>query len=296
MKIQKKIPLKDWASWKVGGPAEYLCIPSNLEELKQAYTWAREKKILITPLSGGTNVLISDQGISGLVILLNKLNSIEVKQESDHIFIEALAGASKGQLFKIFSQHQLAPALFLCGLPGDVGGGVVMNAGVSYDIQPFEFSQIVHWVEVLCDGRMKNFKKEELVWKYRSCKGFSGIIYKVGFKWHLKKLEDFHKKVRVINRKRLSSQPLNHPSCGSVFVNPPNEKAGRLIEKSGLKGFKIGGAEISDKHANFIVNKNKATALDIHNIICHVQKTVKEKFDIQLETEIKYLGLWKENG
>ncbi len=292
MEIQKNTPLKDWTSWKVGGLAEYLCFPSHLKDLQKACVWAHEKKIPITTLSGGTNVLISDQGIPGLVIILNKLNSVKVQENKDEIAIQALAGASKGQIFKIFSLYQLAPALFLCGLPGDVGGGVVMNAGVSYDIYPYEFSQIVDWVEVLNDKQLQTFKKEELIWKYRSCQGFTGIIYRVGLKWPNQKLENFHQQVRTINRKRLSSQPLNHPSCGSVFVNPPKEKSGRLIEKAGLKGFKLGGAEVSSKHANFIVNQNQATALDIHQIICHVQKTVKEKFNIQLKTEVKYLGSW----
>ena len=296
MEIQKKILLKNWTSWKVGGLAEYLCFPSNLKDLQKAEAWALEKNLSITILSGGTNVLISDEGISGLVIILNKLNLIKTQESQNQIFIQALSGVSKGHLFKIFSQYQLAPALFLCGLPGDVGGGIVMNAGVSYDIHPYEFSQIVDWVEVLCDGKIKKFEKEELFWDYRSCQGFSGIIYRVGFKWPNQKIENFHQQVRAVNRKRLSSQPFNHPSCGSVFVNPPNKKAGRLIEQAGLKGFKLGGAEISDKHANFIVNKNQATALDIHQTICHVQKQVKEKFNIQLKTEVRYLGSWDTEG
>ena len=292
MEIKKNIPLKNWTSWKVGGFAEYLVQPSNLEDLQKSISWANEKKLPITPLSGGTNVLVSDKGISGLVIIMNQLNKVEVQEDSNQILIEALAGTSKGELFKIFSKYQVAPALFLCGLPGDIGGGVVMNAGVSYDIHPYEFSQIVHWVEVLSEGNIKRWNKEDLTWSYRSCQGFSGIIYKVGFRWPREKLENFHSQVRTVNKKRLSSQPLNIPSCGSVFVNPPNEKAGRLIEQAGLKGFQFGGAEVSNKHANFIVNKNHATALDIHQIICHVQKQVKEKFGIQLKTEVRYLGLW----
>ena len=295
LEIQKQIPLKQFTGWKTGGLAEYFCLPKNLNELKHACSWGTKQKLPITVLSGGTNSLISDQGIKGLVISLKQMQSFEIKKDEDHIHILSLAGTPKYQIFKFFSELKLAPALFLCGLPGDIGGGVVMNAGVSYDVQPYEFSQIVDFIEVLpfSGDHLKTFKKEDLQWNYRSCTGWKeGIIYRVSLKWPHTILENFHQQLRQINRRRLTSQPLNHPSCGSVFRNPPDNKAGKLIEESGLKGFQVGGAEISKKHANFIINKDSATALDIHQIICHVQKTVKRKFNIQLEPEVHYMGEW----
>ncbi len=295
MEIQTQAPLKQFTGWKAGGSAEYFFAPKNLKELKQSCLWSKERKIPITVLSGGTNSLISDQGVRGLVIHLRHLNTIKVNKDKNYVCISALSGAPKSQIFKIFSELKLAPSLFLCGLPGDVGGGVVMNAGVSYDVHPREFSQIIEFIEVLPfdSSALKTFKKEDLKWSYRSCTGWQeGMIYQVHFKWPNKTLRDFHQQLRQINRKRLTAQPLNHPSCGSVFKNPPGGKAGKLIEDSGLKGFRIGGAEISQKHANFIINKGSATALDIHQIICHVQKTIKNRFNIQLEPEVHYLGEW----
>ena len=293
--IQKQIPLAEWTGWKVGGQAEYFALPRNLEELKSAWQFAKDHSLSITPLSGGTNSLVSDRGIKGLVIGLKKLNAVEVQKTEKEIQITALAGAPKYELVKIFSQYQLAPALFLCGLPGDVGGGVVMNAGVSQPIIPHEFCEIVKWVKVFSyqDGCLKLFQKEDLKWDYRLCSGWGeGIIFSAGLSWPLEPLGDFREKLRQINRKRTSSQPLNWSSCGSVFKNPLNERAGRLIEQAGLKGYAIGGAEVSTKHANFIVNKNEAKANDIHRLICHVRDTVKQKTNIVLETEIHYLGDW----
>ena len=293
--IQKNVDLKPYSWWKVGGVADYFCLPHNLDELKEAGQWAQDKKIPVTVLSGGTNSLISDKGIEGLVIHLKNLTGIQVKVNESEIFIQALAGTPKHQLFKVFSKHHLSPALFLCGLPGDVGGGVVMNAGVSGKVSPYEFSQLVCEVEVFSLDLLKvqTFLKEDLKWQYRSCQGWEkGVIYQVSFKWPLKPLEDFSQKLREVNRKRTSSQPLNQPSCGSVFKNPKNYHSGKLIEEAGLKGFSIGGAEISHKHANFIVNKGTATAQDIHQIICHVQKKIQDDFKVSLKTEIHYLGRW----
>ena len=295
MEIQKQVSLKQFTGWKVGGQAQYFCAPKNLDELKQGCLFGREKNLPINILSGGTNSLISDQGIPGLVIHLKHLQGFKVIKDKNHIQILSLSGTSKSQIFKVFSELKLAPALFLCGLPGDIGGGVVMNAGVSYDVHPYEFSQIVEFIEVFSfkDHQLKTFKKEDLKWRYRACTGWEeGIIYRISLKQANTMLKDFHQQLRHINRKRLASQPLNHPTCGSVFKNPPNNKAGKLIEESGLKGFQQGGAEISKKHANFIINKGLATALDIHHIICHVQKTVKNKFNIQLEPEVRYMGEW----
>ena len=295
MNIQNKIPLKERTWWKTGGSAEYFCLPSHLSELQTACQWAQTKKLPIHVLSGGTNTLVSDKGVSGLVIGLNQLNDIQVKESQNKICISALAGVPKHQLFKIFSQYKLAPALFLCGLPGDTGGGVVMNAGVGSALCPKEFVEIVDSIQVLSLNslELQTFKKKDLQWGYRFCTGWElGIIFRVELQWPLEPLEDFHQKLKQVNKQRVSTQPLGQASCGSVFKNPRGEKSGRLIEKAGLKGFRIGGAEVSHKHANFIVNKNQASAQDIHQVICHVRNTVKEKFGIVLEPEVRYIGDW----
>lgn len=312
VEIQNRVPLKEWSWWKAGGEAECFCLPKNLQELKESVQWAKKNQKPITVLSGGTNVLISDQGVPGLVIALKNLRGIQQIQEESapserktndsaehhenkYFSIQALAGTPKHELFKVFSKEKLAPALFLCGLPGDAGGGVVMNAGVSNSVFPKEFSQMICRVQVLSleENKLKIFKKEDLQWGYRSCRGWRpGIIYKAEFQWPWIPVENFSQKLKEINKKRIRTQPLNRPSCGSVFKNPPNEKSGRLIEQSGLKGFSIGSAEVSKKHANFIVNTGAASAQEIHQVIAFVQKKVQKDSGIVLEPEVHYLGFW----
>jgi len=201
---------------------------------------------------------------------------------------------------------ELAPALFLSGLPGDVAGGVVMNAGVSEDVRPREFVEIVDCFDVLeCEEgafKHKTYKGSEVEWGYRKSSGWSpGVITDVVLSWPREhKMENIKKMVKEAQELRASKQPLSEPSCGSVFRNPlqdPNNRdkksAGYLIEQSGLKGYQYGGAEISRKHANFIVNKGEATALDIHCAIEIAQKKVEHIFGVRLQNEVRYLGDWK---
>ena len=208
---------------------------------------------------------------------------------------------------KAFAKHQLAPALFLCGLPGGVAAGVVMNAGVSKagfgvqdgdhvseDIFPYEFRDIVDAVKVLRSGEIIEIKKEELEWRYRGCRGWEpGMIYEVSMSWRDRPLDNFSDILKKTALRRVRTQPLQSLSCGSVFKNPAGgKKAGWLIEQCGLKGYQIGGAVVSEKHANFIVNKGGAKARDIHQLIQHIKKTVKTKMGIILTPEVKYFGHW----
>ena len=291
---RRTYPLCGWNSWKVGGDADFFCQPENQEDIFYSLKWAREKNLPVTFLGGGTNVLISDQGVEGLVIGLQKLKTYREWQEKNRLCISALAGVSKAQIMQIFLRHKLAPALFLCGLPGDVGGGVVMNAGVGQDISPKEFKDIVDWVKVIRDGKVILIQSEDIKWEYRFSTGWEpGLIYEVGISWPLEFLPDLPIRLKDMALKRTQSQPLQSASCGSVFKNPvTGEKSGALIDQCGLKGYQIGQACISTKHANFIVNRGGATARDIHHLIQHAQKIVKSKYGILLEPEVKYMGRW----
>lgn len=291
--LTEKTELSSFTSWMVGGPADFFALPTTIDEVHKAQAWANEKQIPITVISGGTNILVSDLGIEGLVICLRKLKGIEIKSTVGRLQFEALAGTPKATLLKTFLSHKLMPALFLAGLPGDVGGGVVMNAGVGENFSPREFVEIVDFIDVAHEGKIKRFKKDELKWSYRHLEGYKpGIVVRAGFSWEMKPDSRLIDLVKDANKTRLHKQPLELPSCGSVFKNPPGQKSGSLIEKSNLKGFQIGGAQVSTKHANFIVNKNKATATDIHNVIEHVRSTVLAQFGVKLETEVVYLGRW----
>ncbi len=151
-------------------------------------------------------------------------------------------------------------------------------------------SEIVEWVEVLQDRKVVRFNADQITWTYRHSSGWQpGIVIRVGLCWPNQPVSDMSERVREANRIRMSKQPLELPSCGSVFVNPPGHKSGALIEACGLKGFSIGGAQVSPKHANFIVNNGNAKAADILGVIQHVQKTVKERQNVDLKTEVIFL-------
>jgi UDP-N-acetylmuramate dehydrogenase len=295
MEILQGVALKDYAWWKIGGPADFFCLPKSPGEVREAVEFASTKGLPLTILGGGTNVLISDAGVEGLVICMRKLSGVTLSEEEGLFRIDALAGTPKSELTKHFLKRKLAPALFLCGLPGDVGGGVVMNAGVGEMIAPREFVEIVEWVEFLDlrSGAIKRKTRDELQWTYRHSTGWEpGIVVRAGIAWPLEPDVDIPKKVTDASKVRRSKQPLELPSCGSTFKNPKDHKAGALIEQSGMKGFRIGGAEVSPKHANFIVNTGGATAKDVDGIIRAVKAKVKERFDVELETEVRYLGRW----
>lgn len=293
IEIRQKVSLAGYTSWLIGGEAEHYCQPVDLDQLKEALQLADRKGWSVTLLSGGSNVLVSDQGVRGLVVHLSKFSGTQITERDGRLIVSALSGTPKSELLKIFLRYQLEPALFLAGIPGDVGGGVVMNAGVGEALRPREFVEIVDWIRVLRGGGLVTYTRDELKWSYRHCHGWEpGVIVEVGVSWPLVKHPDILQRVREANAQRLKKQPLDKPSCGSVFRNPDGDKAGRLIESVGLKGFRKGDAQVSEKHANFIVNLGNATALDTREVIEHVQKTVHASTGIRLQTEVVYLGQW----
>ena len=288
IEIKKDIPLAPYTSWLIGGPAEYFALPASLEEIQELLHWANTHSHKITILGGGSNVLISDNGIKGLTICLKNFSKVDIKEENNRLQIICDAGASKSELLRHFIKRKLAAALFLAGLPGDVGGGVVMNAGVAEAFQPREFVEITDWIQVLrFDGKLEKILAKDLQWSYRHCVGWSpGIIVKVAVSWPLHVDESILEKVKAANKMRLTKQPLDMPSCGSVFKNPQGHKSAQLIESCGLKGFKIGDAQVSLKHANFIVNLGNATADDTWDVIQHVRATVLKEKNVELNTEV----------
>lgn len=291
LEIEKNVCLKKYNSWNVGGEAEYFCTPKNLEEMIEAEKFSIENNLSIRVLGSGSNVLIPDEGIRGLVICTKKFKEINVIKTEDHLKIDCSSGTPKFQLMKAFLQESLPPAIFLSGLPGDVGGGIVMNAGISEKIKPREFVDITDWFEVLHQGKIRRYDKQEVSWSYRHCKGWEpGMIVRAGFSYPMnEKKESIKERATQFAKSRKERQPLEMPSCGSTFVNPEGTSAGFLIEDSGLKGFQIGDAQVSHKHANFIVNLGNAKATDIKKLIEHIVEIVKQKHGIQLRTEVQFL-------
>jgi len=297
MEIKQNVSLAEYTSWLVGGPAEFFCLPETIDDVKEVLKWAHDNQKKVTLFGGGTNILISDKGVKGLVICLRRFSGVESKEVNGRLEITALAGSGKSELLKIFLKNKLPPALFLAGLPGDVGGGVVMNAGVAESFQPREFVEITDWVEVLRyeDGQFSThkFMKDQIHWEYRHSNGWQpGVIIRVGFSWPLNVDATILEQVRNANKIRLSKQPLDMPSCGSVFRNPPGHKAAQLIDGAGLKGYTVGEAQVSLKHANFIVNLGAAKAQDMWHVIEHVRTTIKNLRNVDLQTEVVRLGDW----
>jgi UDP-N-acetylmuramate dehydrogenase len=297
IKILEKEKLAPYTSWLIGGEADFFCLPKTVEELKEAWLWAEAKNLAVTWFGGGTNLLVSDQGVRGLTICLRYFSDIKTTLSTDQIKIECLSGTAKSELLKVFLKQQLSPALFLAGLPGDVGGGIVMNAGVAENFKPREFGELVESFKVLnrVEGQFVEsvHRHQDLTWSYRHCHGWGpGIITEVNLKWPLEKQEGLLQAVKEANRNRLAKQPLDMPSCGSVFINPPQHKAAQLIEACGLKGFQIGDAQVSKKHSNFIVNLGEATASDTWAVIQHVKKTVLAVQGVDLRTEVVRIGDW----
>jgi UDP-N-acetylmuramate dehydrogenase len=294
LSILKNVNLADLTSWQIGGPAEFFCAPTTPDELKEALLFSTSQNLPITVIGGGSNILIADQGIQGLVVSMRKFSAIKSEIKDEKIYIECLAGTGKNELLKIFLKNQLEPALFLAGLPGDVGGGVVMNAGVAEAFTPREFMELVDSIDVMtASGEIKNIPKSQLKISYRHTDGWQpNVVMKVFLSWPYKQNPQILQQVREANKIRLTKQPLDMPSCGSVFKNPHPQKAAQMIDQCGLKGFRIGDAQVSMKHANFIVNLGKATATDTWNVIQHVRQIVKQEKSVDLVTEVIRLGQW----
>lgn len=296
--ITKNVSLASLTSWQIGGPADFFASPKELQDILVLQRWAQEQHIPLTVLGGGSNVLISDEGVAGLVLSLKNFSGIQIKEDM-MLRLEVLGGTSKSDLLKVFLKYKLPPALFLAGIPGEVGGGIVMNAGVSESLHPKEFVEITDWIEVLKpDGIIQKFTNRELKWSYRHCQGWQpGIIIKAGISWPLSDQKNsILGQVKDANRTRLSKQPLELPSCGSVFKNPEGFKAAQLIDSAGLKGYTVGEAQVSQKHANFIVNLGQAKASDVWTVITHVQKVVFDVHKVQLTTEVLRVGRWNEKN
>lgn len=285
IKIKTNEPLSRYTYTKTGGPADYLAFPTTRQELKDLLVRARKQKMPVTTLGNSSNLIIKDGGIRGLVIMLPQFNKIEVKQQQ----ITAEAGAAIIAVTKAASQASLTGLEFAAGIPGSVGGAIFMNAGAYGG----EIANVVNSIdEILPDGREVQISGSDLHFGYRHSvvQENHGIVVAATFNLEVGQQPQIQNKMDELNALRRSKQPLEYPSCGSVFKRPQGHFTGPLIIKAGLQGKSIGGAQVSNKHAGFIINTGNATATDYLQLIQLIQKTVKEKFAVQLETEVRIIG------
>ncbi|MCF8142942.1 MAG: UDP-N-acetylmuramate dehydrogenase [Deltaproteobacteria bacterium] len=287
-RIQFDSPMRRRTTFRVGGNAEALYEAPDLEDLRRILPFLVREEIPYLVMGRGSNLLVRDGGIRGVVILLSgDLDRIEWRQP-DGTDILAGAGLSIVDLLIWCRRRGLSGLEFLAGIPGTVGGAVVMNAGAFGH-------EIGAWVreirEVDSHGKLHMVDRSRLTFSYRALDMQKGaIIAQVGFRLNRATEKDVAGRISGYLQRRKALQPLEHASAGSVFRNPPNDYAGRLIEKAGLKGKRFGGAMISDKHANFIVNTGGATAADILSLMNAAREAVMRTAGIALKPEIRVVG------
>jgi UDP-N-acetylmuramate dehydrogenase len=278
-------PMKNHTSFKVGGPADALVTPESYEEVVNVIKLCNENKVPYYILGKGSNLIVRDGGFRGIIIKLTKLDEITVEAER----ITVQSGVDLCKVSKIALENNLTGFEFACGIPGTVGGAVTMNAGAYNG----EISQVIDSALVVdINGNLIKLNKEQLELGYRmsAIQKYNYTVMEVSFKLSYGEFEKIKARIDDLTKKREDKQPLEYPSAGSTFKRPEGYFTGQLIEESSLKGFSIGGAQVSEKHAGFIINKENATAMDILNLIAHVQQVIKARYDVELHPEVRIIG------
>ncbi|WP_353571323.1 UDP-N-acetylmuramate dehydrogenase [Candidatus Albibeggiatoa sp. nov. BB20] len=278
-------PMSKYTTWRVGGCADWLYKPRHLGDVTQ-FIQRIPESMPIFWFGLGSNLLVRDGGIRGIVIFTSGLLNQIKMLDSTHIYVES--GVSCAKVARFSAREQLSGAEFLAGIPGTMGGALAMNAGAWGN----ETWNLVENVTTLnYQGQLYKRNPQSFDIDYRQVKGLQNEWFvSAKLKLSLQADNAAQERIKALMQKRNETQPIGLPSCGSVFRNPPNDHAARLIEAQGLKGYKMGGACVSEKHANFIINQDNASAQDIESLINFVQQTVFDNTGIQLVYEVKIVG------
>lgn len=280
-------PLKEHTTFRIGGPARYYLIPENEEEILEAVVFAREKGLPFYILGKGSNMLFSDAGYEGVVIEIGKgLEHIEIREDGS---VTAQAGIALSVLAARLSVEGWTGFEFAGGIPGTLGGGITMNAGAYGG----EIKDCICRAKVLTsEGSIQVLEKEELELGYRTSiiQKKQYIVLEGEFVFQKGELIAIQEKMRELSQRRREKQPLEYPSAGSTFKRPEGHFAGKLIEDAGLRGYRVGDAQVSEKHCGFVINRGGATAAEVAQVISDVQDKVKEQTGIVLEPEVRMIG------
>lgn len=282
-KITFEQPMKKFTTLGVGGCADYFAEVDSLYGLNLLISLAKEYNQPYFLLGNGTNILISDKGYRGLIICLKKLNDVFFKRD----LVRAMAGANIDKVLKFNLANGLTGLERLSGIPATIGGAIVMNAGAfGHNIS----DHIVN-VQTLYQGKINSYDKEQCEFAYRKSRflGRKEIIISATFNFEYDSKETIEKNIKNYADLRRQIQPIGK-SCGSVFKNPKGYSAGELIDRANLKGLRIGGAFVSERHANFIITQSNALSSDVYALIQHIKEKVKDKFDITLKEEVEFIG------
>ncbi|MCM3587096.1 UDP-N-acetylmuramate dehydrogenase [Mesobacillus maritimus] len=285
--VRENEPLASHTTIKIGGPADLFIEPSSIENLEKAMTVIREAGVKWTAIGRGSNLLVSDKGIEGVVIKLGSgLDHVEVNETK----VKVGAGTSVVALAMTLSRKGLSGLEFASGIPGSVGGAVYMNAGAHGS----DVSRILEKAHILFeDGTMEWLSLEDMKFSYRTSvlqKERPGIVLEAIFKLQEGDPENIKAVIKKNKDYRKDTQPWSSPCAGSIFRNPLPNYAGQLVEKAGLKGYSIGGAQISEMHGNFIVNAGNAKAEDVLALIEFVKDKIWELYEVRMETEVEIIG------
>ena len=285
IEIKRQVPLSKYTFTKTGGPAEFLAFPQNESELKNLVIAAHDNNIPLTIIGNASNLIIRDGGISGIVLILTKMNQIKVDKNK----VIAQAGATIVDTAFTAAHHGLSGMEFAAGIPGSVGGAVFMNAGAYGG----ETCSVIESVRVMTrSGKFKSYSQSEMKFSYRHSlvQENGDIVLEAVFALKKSAKNRILVDMNYLNALRQYKQPLEYPSCGSVFKRPTGHYVGPMIIQAGLQGKQIGGAQDSTKHAGFIVNKGNATATDYLDLIHLIQEKIKIKFGLDLHTEVRIIG------
>ena len=277
-------PMSKHTSFRIGGPADLFIKINNVDELNCVLKVAKKNNIAVTCIGNGSNTLVKDKGIRGITI---KLNFTDINVIGD--IIEVGSGVAIPVLAKVAYDNSLTGLEFASGIPGTIGGAIAMNAGAYGG----EFGNIVVSTKYMDENlEVHTITKEEQEFSYRHSFFSTGknIIISTIIKLEKGNKEEIKEKMQDDASRRKEKQPLNFPSAGSVFRNPEGAAAWKYIDDAGLRGYEIGGAQVSPKHSNFIVNNGYASAKDIHDLIFYVQKTVQEKYGVLLKPEVRFIN------
>ncbi|MBX7148856.1 UDP-N-acetylmuramate dehydrogenase [bacterium] len=290
-------PMNEHTSIRIGGKADVFLKPSGVDDIVAIFKLAREQTLPLTLFGSGSNTLVKDKGIRGLVVsVVGVLNQFEVlSQNENNADVQVGAGLGITAFVNKCAEVRLTGMEALVGIPGSMGGAMAMNAGA----RGVEIADIIREICILTEeGEVKTISREKLDFSYRKLKLPKNTMILSGiFRLNVGAQEDIEKSILEFKKKRVDTQPLNYPNFGSVFKNPEPAKPGKkavhaavLIEESGLKGIRVGGARVSDKHANFIINERDATAKDVMVLMNLVRDKVKEKTGVVLDPEVKVIG------
>ncbi|MGL6200822.1 MAG: UDP-N-acetylmuramate dehydrogenase [Lachnospiraceae bacterium] len=281
-------PMKKHTTFRIGGPADYFAMPTNAKQVQEAVALCRKEGVPFYIIGNGSNLLVGDKGYRGMIIQIYKnMNSITIEENT----ITAQAGALLSNVAAAACENSLAGFEYASGIPGTIGGAVVMNAGAyGGEIRNHILSAMV----LNKDNEVISLDKEELDLGYRTSviakKGY--IVLEVVIELPTGDQKEIKAHIDELRDQRINKQPLEFPSAGSTFKRPEGYFAGKLIQDAGLKGFRVGGAQVSEKHSGFVINKEQATAADVVSLMEQVSAQVKQQFGVTLEPEVKRLGVF----